>query len=753
MGANVRKKVISVNLILLFSVVMFTNIELVSLNARNVELIESDYFDYSTELRKMDPTNPTQILKYELLSKLEKMGEQQTLIKKSPLDIKLDVLDETRNFYHIRSFNDPSYTYDYDSAKMLANGTNSYVYVFTSVISSIGETTARTIAEGFRDEFENKIYPNNVLYFGNPDGGVSGLGDIDGDPHVTILLDSLDGGVAGYFNPANEFSESLYTYSNEREIVYVDYTQTAGVLSHEFQHLIHFNYDQAEFLFVDEGCAEFSKYLNNYDMTDNLTYFAENYFFKNPEDSLLYWNYYETPPENVRTDYGGAYLLIFYLAEKYGVDAIKDLVADLDHGAASIEDAVQGQGHSLDFNEIYLNWITALAIDDPSFAGGIYGFENLDTNIDYDAATNEWDEFDSFPITANDRLNRYYGIYGAKLILPPDYLLLEVTPPSSYSLGIAIAVHNASGWTITHTIETGDIQLLISGKLIDVAYVLTSIMMDPKPTLPTSYATEDGLGYTEDLDYSLVPGNPIYIVSYTQNYNSGNWAYSLSNVYLEDENGTAINDTSGVDVYVRFKEKITSEVYTSLSLTYSVSLLWHIDCSLQSFNEAEYEVSIIASGSSQYGRLDIEDISVAHILTVEKPIVAMNDEVSFYVDVNASYTQLNSWSNFTFDALTMILVYDSVGTVVATFSIDFNPTTNKWESALITMDTYNGNFYLAVRFGYAGRTVLSPNSDSFTVEGEEPNGTNGIAFPFWTSVLIITTILTIPIIQKRKSSK
>jgi hypothetical protein len=488
-------------------------------------------------------------------------------------------------------------------------------------------------------------------------------------------------------------------------------------------------------------------------MTDNLTYFAINYFFKNPEDSLLYWNYYELPPENVRNDYGSAYIFTFYLAEKYGVNAIKDLVADLDHGAASVEDAVQGQGHSLSFNEIYLNWITAVAIDDPSFAGGIYGFENLDTNIDYDAATNDWDELSTFPITANDRINRYYGIYGAKLILPPDYLLLEVTPPSSYSLGLSIAVHNASGWIITQSIESGDIEVFVSGKLIDEAYILTSIMMDPTPTLPASYATEDGLGYTEDLDYSFVPGKPITIGSYTQNYNTGNWAYSLNNVYMEDENGTAINDTSGVDVYVRFKKQYSSLVYDLLPLSYSVGLLWHIDTSLQSFDESDYEVSIIASGSSQYGRLDIEEITVEHIIAVEKPVVTMNDEVSFYVDVNASYTQLNSWVNFTDDALTMIIVYDSLGTVKETFTIDFDPVANKWESDLITMDTYNGNFYLAVRFGYAGRTVLSPNSNSFNLEGEEPNNTNGIAFPFWTSALLVTSILAIPVIRKRKATK
>ena len=760
MGANVRKKLLSISLIMLFSIVVLTNIEFASSSSKPTEIEEMNYYDYSIALRQSDPTNPTQILKYELLSELDQVGEQQSVIKKSPLDVKLDILNEENYFYHIRSFYDNPYIYDYDQAKMLAIGTNCYVYVFKSLFNAMGgEASARTIAEGFRDEFENKIYPNNVLYFGDPDGGVSGLDDIDGDHHVTILLDSLDAYVAGYFNPINEYTQEYLndhgmssSKSNEREMVYVDWTQTAGVLSHEFQHLIHFNYDQAEFLFVDEGCAEFSKYLNDYDMTDNLTYFATNFFFKNPEDSLLYWNYYDVSPENVRTDYGGAYIFIFYIAEKYGVDAIKDLVADLDHGAASIEDAVQGQGHFLSFNEIYLNWITAVAIDDPTFAGGIYGFENLDTDIDYDAVTNDWDEFSTFPVTANNRMNRYYGIYGAKLILPPDYLLLEVTQPTSYSLGLSIAVHNASGWTITQSIESGDVEVFVSGKLIDEAYILTSIMMEPTPTLPASYATEDGLGYTEDLDYSFVPGKPIFIGSYTQNYNTGNWAYSLNNVYLEDENGTAINDTSNVDVYVRFKKEYSTTVYDSLPLSYSAGLLWYIDCSLQPFDESDYEVSIIATGSSQYGRLDIEDISVEHILAVEKPVVTMNDEVSFYVDVNASYTQLNSWYNFTTNALTMILVYDSVGTVVATFEIEFDSVTNKWESALITMDTFIGNYYLAVRFGYAGRTVLSPNSDSFTLEGEEPT-TNGIAFPFWTNALLVTTILAITIIRKKKSAK
>ncbi|MFW9851983.1 MAG: hypothetical protein ACFFDS_03520, partial [Candidatus Thorarchaeota archaeon] len=206
MGADVRKKLLSYSLIMLFSVVVLTNIEFISSSSKLVETEEINYYDYSIALRQSDPTNPTQILKYELLSKLEQEGEKQPVIRKSPLDIKLDVLYDVRDFYHINSFYDNPYVYGYHPAKLLAIGANSYVYVFTSIIPSMGgESSAITIAESFRDQFENKIYPNNVLYFGDPDGGVSGLGDIDGDPRVTILLDSLDGGVAGYFNPINEY--------------------------------------------------------------------------------------------------------------------------------------------------------------------------------------------------------------------------------------------------------------------------------------------------------------------------------------------------------------------------------------------------------------------------------------------------------------------------------------------------------------------------------------------------------------------
>jgi hypothetical protein len=527
-------------------------------------------------------------------------------------------------------------------------------------------------------------------------------------------------------------------------MVYVDYGTTYGVLAHEFQHLIHYNYDQSEFWWLDEGCAEFSKFLNGYDTTNNLTSFASSYFANNPDDSLLYWNYNEDGGKNVRIDYGGAYMFVFYMAEKYGNDAIKDMVASTSVGPVSVENALQGLGHSIDFNDLYLNWITALYVDDTSFGGGLYGYENLDISMSYNLVS-------TFPATLTNRLNRYYGIYALKLDSPPDVQMLEITPPSTYSVGISIAVHNASGWTVKTSIQSTDILEFIEGTLVDTVYVITSIMASSTPTVPSHIPITDqfGLGYSDNLDYTIVPGSPINIDSYLMDYQTSTWDFSLTDVYIEDENGTEITDGSGVDVFVQFKDTATSIIYASIELVYSVISFWYVDISLQDFDESEYSISIIASGSSQYGREELGLLIVQHELIVEKPTVNLASVISFHVYGNASYTQLGGWIAFTDSAEAMVIIYDDVGTVVETYNMYYISSANRWESVLIEMGDHYGEFYAAVRISYAGRTVLSTNSDNFMIEGTPPSPTNSIFSPFFYGALVLISVLAIPIIRRR----
>lgn len=685
---------------------------------------------------KADPLNPTQVLK--LIANLENEKNPPSVPIVSLDTIKRDVIDEVQTFWMVTDFYEV--TYSQISATLLAIGDNSYIYVTSSIISSVGTANARTRAEEWRDEFENKIYPNNLLYFGDPDGY---LGDIDGDHHITILLAPLSEDVAGYFDPKNEKSGGN---SNTREMVYVDYDYNRySVLAHEFQHLIHYNYDPDEYWWVDEGCAEYTAYLNGYALATNLTEFARDYFQHNPEDSLLYWNYYDHEnSENVRSDYGGAYMFIFYYTEKYGTEALRNLVSETFGGPLGIENTLHDLGFSIDFNELYLNWATALNVDDPSFGGGLYSFENLDINIDYELIS-------VFPNTKTDKLNRFYGMYVTKLVSPGDFMLLEITPPGSYSLAISVAVHDINGWHVTQKILDTDINILMNGTLVDTVFVITSIVTSTTPSIPLSGTDQFGLGYTDNLDYTYIPGKPLTITTGTLNYQSNSWDFSLYDIYIEDENSTEVTDASGISVYAKFEKSGSSLNTESLEMSYDSSIKWNINENLQYFFEGDYEISIVASGSSQYGELALSSINIAHILTVEEPTVSLYNDTALYVFTNSSYTQLGGWETFTEVVETYILLYDVTDTPVGIFDISYIPSSNSWESDLLLMNEYNGEYYIKVSFKYAGRTVRSSESDYFQLEGEVSTPTNTIAYPFLSIILVAS--LSIFVFIKRKSKK
>ena len=70
-------------------------------------------------------------------------------------------------------------------------------------------------------------------------------------------------GVAGYFSSTDEFTTPVEPYSNAHEMFYVnlgvydpgsfDYL---SLLAHEYQHMIHFNADRGETVWVNEGLSE-----------------------------------------------------------------------------------------------------------------------------------------------------------------------------------------------------------------------------------------------------------------------------------------------------------------------------------------------------------------------------------------------------------------------------------------------------------------------------------------------------------------
>jgi len=75
-------------------------------------------------------------------------------------------------------------------ATLLSVGEKCYIYMANETIEEIGQSTAISNCNYYKDEFDAVIYDKNIEFMGHPDGRI---GDIDGDPKVTVLIVELNG--------------------------------------------------------------------------------------------------------------------------------------------------------------------------------------------------------------------------------------------------------------------------------------------------------------------------------------------------------------------------------------------------------------------------------------------------------------------------------------------------------------------------------------------------------------------------------
>lgn len=387
-------------------------------------------------------------------------------------------------------------------ATLLAVGSWCYVYMGNETIAQIGQNQAIQRCEFYKNEFDTTIYPKNVEFMGSPDGS---LGDIDGDPKITILIYPTQGG-AGYYLESNEITD--YAYSNKREMVYIysgdNFKYFATTICHEFNHLIWFNNEWDEACFLKEGLAEFSSYYAGYfsdeayligDMPMNLSYTA-NSFRKNPQASLLYFN----PETNVGLSYGASYLFIFYLVEKYGIEVITDLITTEIDGAEAVEEVMNNLGYELTFNELYLDWITACAMDSLELENDLYRFENADFTI------TDINSIDSLPYSETNIRYEPYSFDITKIETLKDNFTLKIrTPDNPYAIAVVSIIQDINGWNITKNTIMGEGEfrnVYYSGTDIQTAYLITSLINQSTPYSPRHFEVPPFF----ELDYTIKEG-------------------------------------------------------------------------------------------------------------------------------------------------------------------------------------------------------------------------------------------------------
>ncbi len=241
------------------------------------------------------------------------------------------------------------------------------------------------------------IVANDNDYFGDPP-------NVDGDGRLDILLYDITEGtansnafVAGFVH-SGDLSPS--GGGNNKDVLYLDTNPgissrpiefMLGTAAHEYQHLIHFNYDKSglELAFTNEGLSEWAEVLNGYE-TRSMVFLRDQATYNVP---LLGWD----TSDNVLLDYQRAGLFTGYLAERMGPVATSSITRESGRGRAGYEAVLNAAG--LNFTNVVKDFHTTNFLNDdalgtqftythPAYTGiGRVAFEPVDGRS-FDATLN-----------------------------------------------------------------------------------------------------------------------------------------------------------------------------------------------------------------------------------------------------------------------------------------------------------------------------------------------------------------------------
>lgn len=400
--------------------------------------------------------------------------------------------EETRTFWAYYYDTNGIKRYHQVNASLVGIGDWCYVYMVDQCISILGEASVKAKSDEICHEFDTIIFPRIINLAGHPNGT---MGDIDGDPKIFILFH--DG--PNYYFEGNEIE---YNYSNHCEMIYISYRFYESLdedwlystIAHEFHHLIWFNNEWDEPPFTLEALAQYAMYHAGYlDSNNNLARQVASYL-PHPDNSPIYWN------DN--RDYGSSYLFAFYIAEKYGVQVLRDLIKEDSDGPNGIEAVLQKAGHNISFNELFMNWITALTIDRLGFQNDLYGFAGLDVRI------SSYEVVNNLPIMNKTTSINHYAFHINKLVSFPDNFTIIVNKLPEIALGIVIAVHDSSGWHVQQNLnyeEKNTVTDTFFGSDIEEAYVITSYLSKSTPIAPEERGSGN-TGPSIEIEVTLTEG-------------------------------------------------------------------------------------------------------------------------------------------------------------------------------------------------------------------------------------------------------
>lgn len=221
--------------------------------------------------------------------------------------------------------------------------------------------------------FETEYYPLITDLF-----GTVWTPGVDNDPRFTLLhmIGSTEAIELGYFTDVNEYPATIYSDSNEQEMIYMNMAQMDigsdlyfGTLVHEVQHLIQWHMDANESAWLNEGLSQLAEIYVGLETSTSEEYLSR------PDTPLDDWSY-ET--DDIDAHYAAAYLYAVYMWEQLGDAAIQELSRHPANGLAAVNSVLQGYAPDRTLADFTADFAVANYLDDPA-AGVQYNYEHIST--------------------------------------------------------------------------------------------------------------------------------------------------------------------------------------------------------------------------------------------------------------------------------------------------------------------------------------------------------------------------------------
>ena len=206
----------------------------------------------------------------------------------------------------------------------------------------------------------DEIYDSLYAYFGvsEPVGGRVHI--VHAAPDVLCAIaDQCH--LAGYFSSRDLLPQSVRPQSNERPMFVMNVQQFGtgnylDVLAHELRHMLGSEYEAGEEDWFVEGGAMFAEELAGFTFLPQL---RGNLFLEDPDRQLNNWTDGDTIPY-----YGRGYLLNRFIYDRLGTDLYREFILSGEPGLRGIDDVAQKHDLDLTGDQLWLDWLAAMALQD-----------------------------------------------------------------------------------------------------------------------------------------------------------------------------------------------------------------------------------------------------------------------------------------------------------------------------------------------------------------------------------------------------